>query len=211
MTLKMIGAAIGTGVGLVVAVVVLVFLWRIKGELNDARDRKDNADVVRLTGEIAELKTSLAQKDSIAAQTAATFLTARSTFQSRPIVTGGGAKADAIANNAVQACFETASKALSACQVARVTADSVPILKDSLSTIEKRLLSRSRRWTAHGGAFYSWPERAPLLRVETQFRIMNSLSAVAGAEAVVKGATRADSSTWRDNARVYTGVTIPFR
>lgn len=218
-TVKMIIGGISAAVGFALLIAIAIFVWRLKGDIEAGRNAKDSADVQRLQGRIVQLEASVAQKDSIAALTAATFLTARSNFQARPIVTGGGAKADAIANNAVQACFETASKALSACQVARVTADSVPVLKDTISILKQRIAARqNKRWTARGGIFYAWPERAPLLRAETDFRILNSISATAGGEATIIGQARIDSTTERamrlspvKTWRVYTGVSIPFR
>jgi hypothetical protein len=208
----MIGAAIGATFGIVIAVVIIIFLFRIKNELADAKTAKDTADVIRLKGEVTTLQASLALRDSAALLASKTFVTARTNATTHPVVTGGGPKADAIANAAVNACFATATDALTKCQLARLTADSLPVLKDSVSALEKRLAAGLHpRWTARGYALYSWPERKPLLRVDTDFRLFNSLSATAGAEALIAGPakTRADSA--RQNWRVYAGASIPFR
>lgn len=202
-TLKMIGTGIGAVVGLAITIFIVVFLFRIKGQLDAAQTAKDTADVVRLTGELTDAKASLALRDSIALQASKTFILARDTRQ--PVVTGGGAAADAIANAAVTACYAIATNALTKCQQARLTADSVPILQDSISTLEKRLL-RPKRWTAYGGLYYAYPDRSALARVEMQFRVFNLFSANAGVE-------HAFTKTLPDSlkTRYYIGGNIPFR
>jgi hypothetical protein len=208
----MIGAAIGATFGIVIAVVIIVFLFRIKNELADAQKAKDTAQVIQLKGELADVKASLALRDSVALKTNTIFLTARSNAQKNPLVTGGGPHADSVANAAVNACFEKATNALTACQQARKTADSVPILADSITTLEKKLAAGLHpRWTARGSAFYTLPERKPLLRVDTDLRLLNSLSATAGGEVLVTGPPKTHADSARQNWRVYIGGSIPFR
>lgn len=206
-SIKAIFVAVGSAVGIALLIVVAVLAWRIKNDLAEKRTQRDIADSVRIAGVIDDLRASLAARDSAAAQTNATFLTAKRQAYAVPVVTGGGAKADTIANRAVRACYETASAAITACQKARLTADSLPAMKDSLSAIRLRLVSRaSPRWTAKGGVFYTWPDHAPMLRAESDIRVIKSFSLTAGAEAMIQ---KSDST--KQNWRAYAGVSIPFR
>lgn len=215
-TVKVILAALGSALGLAAMIAIAVFAFKIKGELHTARTERAIADSVRMQGEIDALTTRVAAKDSIATRTSVLFSNARATASRVPIVTGGGKHADSVANAAVQACFQIGQNALTACQIARKTADSVPALRDSLNKIEQRLagLRSPPRWTAAGLVGYTTPMNTPSFGIESDLRGPFSITLNARADAIpfYKPATRADSlaygtGKWRASAN----VKIPFR
>lgn len=214
--IKMVIAGLSTAVGLGILIAIGVFAYQIKGELHDAREKQATADSVRWQGMIDGLSGRLALLDQNAARTNTVFLRNRATAATNPVVTGGGPKADSIANAAVKACFDTASAALSACQVARTTADSLPAMKDSLSDARARLagLREPRRWTAKGTVSYVWPMKKPMIGVSSDFKVpLLPLNATAGADYLLMGKpnTAADSIYAEQKWRYYVGASIPFR
>lgn len=215
-TLKLIVTAIGSALGLAAIIVIGLFLWQIKGELRTKRTEQAIADSVRMQGQIDELNGRLVLRDAEANRTHTVFYQAKAQQAAKPIVTGGGPKADSIANTAINACFEKATNALTACEVARKTADSLPALKDSLSRIEKTLagLRGPSRWTAKGSVFYAWPMKKPMVGVWSDFKVpLLPLTATAGADYLIMGApsTPIDSALSKQKWRAYIGASVPFR
>lgn len=215
-TIKIIIAAVGSAIGLVILIAVGVFAYQIKGELHDSRVQAATADSVRWQGMIDGLVGRLSLLDRNAAQTRTVFVQARAAQVAKPVVTGGGKVADSIANAAVNACFETATSALTACEKARKTADSLPAMKDSLTAARVKLagLRVPPRWTAKGGVFYAWPMKAPMLKVETEFKLpIINTSATAGADYLLmkSPSTPTDSAYSKQKWRYYLGASIPFR
>jgi hypothetical protein len=214
--IKMIIAGIGTAAGLVVVGVIIWVAFQIKGEVHEWRVQQATADSVRAQNEIIALQGRLHLLDQNAARTNTVFIRDREAAARNPVVTGGGRKADSIANAAVKACFDTASAALSACQVARTTADSLPALKDSLTAARLKLagLREPRRWTAKGTVSYVWPMKKPMVGVSSDFKVpLLPINATAGADYLLMGApvTPLDSAIAKQKWRYYVGTSIPFR
>lgn len=214
--IKMVVAGLSTAVGLGILIAIGVFAYQIKGELHDAREKQATADSVRWQGMIDGLNGRLALLDRNAVQTRTVFVQARDQQQSKPVVTGGGEKADSIANAAVNACFEKATNALSACEVARKTADSLPAMKDSLSDARARLASlrEPRRWTAKGFVGEAFPMKKPFIAVSSDFKIpLLPLNMSADADYLIMGEPRTalDSALAKQKWRVRVGASIPFR
>lgn len=212
----MIIAGIGTALGLVLVVVIVIFAFKMKGEFHDWRMQQAVADSARQQGVLDAVLGRLALLDQNAARTRTVFVQARDQQSKVPIVTGGGKKADSIANAAVNACFEKATKALTACEVARKTADSVPALKDSLTATRLKLqgLRAPPRWNAKVGAFYAWPIKKPVARIESEFKVpLLPLNATAGVDYTLVGSptTLLDSAIKKHPWRGYIGASIPFR
>lgn len=217
----MIVAGVSSAVGLAIAIVVLIFAYRIKNDLHDQAEKRAIADSVRWEGRIAGLEQSIRARDSVALVTSRAFESQRDRYYLQPIVTGGGKKADSIANAAVKACYEKATDALTACQKARLTADSLPAMKDSLTNARIRIakLAASPRWTASGFVGYVWPLNTPAIGAESDLRLtipivrsQFSINARADAIPFFRPATHADSlaygtGKWRATA----SVKIPFR
>jgi hypothetical protein len=215
-TIKLIFAGIGTAIGLAFLVFLGVIAFKIKGEVHDWRVQQATSDSVRALNEIVALQGRLALLDQSAARTHTVFVQARDQQAKSPVVTGGGPKADSIANAAVNACFEKATKALTACEVARKTADSLPALKDSLTKARLKLagLMSPARWTAKGFIGYAWPMRKPMVGASSDFKIpLLPLNATAGADYLIMGApqTALDSALAKQKWRYYVGASIPFR
>lgn len=203
---KMILAGLGTSVGLAVMIFIGIFAYQIKGELHDSRVAAATADSVKWTGLIDGLQGRLSLLDQNAATTKTTFVKAR-IASAVPIITGGGVKADSIANTAIQACFAKATAALTACEVARKTADSLPAMKDSLTAARVKLASLSNpgRWTAKGFLGFAYPIRQPMLGISTDFRLpLVSLNLTAGADYVI--GKNLSNDAWR----AYVGASIPL-
>lgn len=216
-TIKLIFVRLGTATGVAILIAIGVFAYQIKGELHDSRVQQATADSVRWTGLIDGLVGRLSLLDQNAAATRTVFVQARAAQGTKPVVTGGGPKADSIANAAVNACFEKATAALSACEVARKTADSLPAMKDSLTAARIKLqgLRSPPRWTANGGVFYTWPMQKPMVRAETEFKVpLLPIKATAGADYLISigaPATSLDSAIKKHPWRAYLGASIPFR
>lgn len=214
--LKLIIAGLGTAAGLAFLIFIGVVAWKIKGEFHDWRVQEATADSVRAQNELMALQGRLALLDQNAVRTRTVFVGARDQQAKNPVVTGGGPKADSIANAAVNACFEKATDALSACEVARKTADSVPALKDSLTKARLKLagLREPLRWTAKGFVGYAWPMKKPVLGVSSGFKIpLLPLNATADADYLIMGKpqTALDSAIAEQKWRVRVGASIPFR
>jgi hypothetical protein len=215
-TLKLIIAGIGTAAGVALMVFLGVIAFKIKDEVHDWRVQQAISDSVRAENEINALQGRLALLDQNAARTKTVFVQAREQQHAVPIVTGGGKKADSIANAAVNACFETATKALTACEVARKTADSLPALKDSLIAARLKLqgLRAPPRWTAKGFVGYAWPARKPMLGVSSDFKVpLIPLNVTAAGDYLIMGSpsTALDSALSKQKWRAYLGASIPFR
>lgn len=215
-TIKLIIAGIGTAIGVAFLIFLGVIAFKIKGEVHDWRVQQATSDSVRQVNEITALQGRIALLDQNATRTNTVFLRDRATAAANPIVTGGGPKADSIANRAVKACFDTASAALSACQIARKTADSLPALKDSLTATRLKLagLMSPARWTAKGFLGYAWPMKKPMIAVSSDFKIpLLPLNATAGADYLIMGqpTTSVDSAIAKQKWRYYVGTSIPFR
>lgn len=214
--IKMVFAGIGTALGLALIIGAGVFAYQIKGELHKSREQQAIADSVRWQGMQDALIGRLALLDQNAARTHTVFVQARDQQARNPVVTGGGKKADSIANSAVNACFEKAANALTACEVARKTADSLPAIKDSLADARRRLakLQGPSRWTAKGFVGYAWPMKKPIIGVSSEFKVpLLPLNATAGADYLIMGAptTALDSAFSKQKWRGYVGASIPFR
>lgn len=214
--LKMVFAAVGSAVGLAIVIGVGWLAFQIKGEVHAWRVQQATADSVQAQNELIALQGRLALLDQNAVRTNTVFIRDRAAAVANPVVTGGGRKADSIANAAVKACFDTASAALTACQVARTTADSVPALKDSLTDARLKLagLRQAPRWTAKGFLGYAWPMRKPMIAASSDFKIpLLPLNATAGADYLIMGAptTALDSALAKQKWRHYLGASIPFR
>jgi hypothetical protein len=214
-TIKLIIAGIGSALGLAFLIFVGVMAYQIKNSISDARTKKDIADSVRIQGQLDDLTARVHARDLEAARTNTVFIRDRAAAAANPVVTGGGPKADSIANAAVHACYESATNALTACQKARVTADSVPMLKDSINAISKRLADREHpRWTAKGFIGEAFPMRKPMIAVSSDFKVpLLPLNATAGADYLIMGApnTPLDSALAKQKWRAYLGASIPFR
>lgn len=215
-TIKMIFAGIGSAVGIAIVVLLAIFGFKITGELHNARVQQATADSVRWTGMIDGLVGRLSLLDRNASATRTVFVQARDAQTKKPVVTGGGKVADSIANAAVNACYEKATAALTACEKARKTADSLPAMKDSLTAARVKLagLKTPPRWTASAGVFYAWPMNAPMIRAETQFKLpIINTSATAGADYLLvrSPSTPTDSAYAKQKWRYYLGASIPFR
>lgn len=213
---KMIIAGIATAAGVAVAIVIGVIAFRIKGEVHDWRMQQAVSDSVRQLNELTAMQGRLALLDQNAAKSRTVFVQARTQQQQKPIVTGGGKTADSIANAAVNACFEKATKALTDCEIARKTADSVPALKDSLTATRLKLqgLRSPPRWNAKIGAFYAWPMRKPVVAAASDFKVpLLPITAEARADYMIMGAptTPLDSALAKQKWRAMLGVSIPFR
>lgn len=214
--LKMVFAGIGTALGLALIIGAGVFAYQIKGELHDSRVQQATADSVRWQGMQDALIGRLALLDQNASRTHTVFIQAKAEQAAHPIVTGGGPKADSIANTAINACFEKAANALTACEVARKTADSLPAMKDSLADARRRLdaLRVPSRWTAKGFVGYAWPMKKPMIGGSSDFKVpLLPLNATAGADYLIMGAptTSIDSAIAKQKWRAYVGASIPFR
>jgi hypothetical protein len=217
-TIKMIIAGLFTAAGLAIAVVLGIVAFRIAGEVHDWRVQQATADSVRAQNEITAFMGRLALLDQNAARTRTVFVQAREQQQRSPIVTGGGKHADSVANAALNACFEKATNALTACEVARTTADSLPALKDSLTAARLKLagLREPRRWTAKGfvGEAITSEWKKPFVAVSTDFKIpLLPLNGSADADYLIMGAPRTaiDSALAKQKWRVRVGASIPFR
>lgn len=215
-TIKLIIAGLFTAAGLAIAVVISLVAFRIAGEVREWRLQQAVADSVRTQNEITALMGRLTLLDQNASRTNTVFLRDRAAAAANPVVTGGGRKADSIANAAVKACFDTASAALSACQVARTTADSLPALKDSLTATRLKLagLRSPPRWTAKGFVGYAWPMKKPIVGVSSDFKIpLVPLNMSADADYLIMGkpTTALDSAIAEQKWRVKVGASIPFR
>jgi hypothetical protein len=203
-----------------VAIALMIFLgvvaFQVKGEVHDWRVKQAEGDSVRAVNEIVALQGRVALLDQNAARTRTVFVQARDQQTKQPIVTGGGKKADSIANAAVNACFAKATAALTACETARKTADSLPALKDSLTAARIKLagLREPPRWTAKGFVGYAWPMKKPALGVSSDFKIpVINLNATADADYLIMGSptTALDSAIAKQKWRVKVGASIPFR
>lgn len=213
--IKWVIAGVGTAIGLAIVIALGVFAWQIKGELHDARVQQATADSARWQGITDALRASLLVRDRAAAETRTVFVQARAAQASKPVVTGGGKVADSIANAAVNACYEKATAALTACEKARATADSLGPAKDSLADARRRLASLSTpgRWTARGSVLYAWPMKSPMIRAESEIKIMRSISITGGADYLLmkSPSTPTDSIYAKQKWRYYIGASIPFR
>lgn len=212
----MIITGIGAALGLAILIAIGVFAWQIKGELREARTQQATADSVRWTGLIDGLVGRLSLLDQNATRTRTVFVQARDQQAGKPVVTGGGPKADSIANAAVNACFQKATDALTACEEARKTADSLPAMKDSLADARTRLagLREPPRWTAKGFAGYAWPMKKPVVGISSDFKVpLLPFNATADADYLIMGKpqTALDSAITEQKWRVRVGASIPFR
>lgn len=215
-TIKLIFAGIGSALGIAVVVLLAIFGFKITGELHNARIQQATADSVKWLGLSDALVGRLSLLDRNAAQSRTVFVQARDAQNKNPVVTGGGKKADSIANAAVNACYEKGIKAVTDCEKARKTADSLPAMRDSLAAARVKLagLKTPPRWTASAGVFYAWPMNAPMIRAETQFKLpIINTSATAGADYLLikSPTTPLDSIYSKQKWRYYLGASIPFR
>jgi hypothetical protein len=215
-TVKLIIAGIGAAIGIAFLIFLGVIAFKIKGEVHDWRVQQASSDSVRAQNEILALQGRLALLDQNAAQTHTVLIQARDQQAKNPVVTGGGKHADSVANAAVNACYQKATAALSACEIARKTADSLPALKDSLTAARLKLagLREPPRWTAKGFLGYAWPMKKPMVGVSSDFKIpLLPLNATAGADYLIMGKpnTPLDSAIVQQKWRAYLGASISFR
>jgi hypothetical protein len=215
-TIKMIIAGIFTAGGLALMIILGVLAFKIKDEVHDWRMQSAIADSVRQQNDVIALQGRMALLDQTAAKSHTVFVQARAQQQRAPVVTGGGKKADSIANAAVNACFEKATTALTDCEKARKTADSLPALKDSLTATRLKLqgLRSPPRWNARAGIFYAWPMKKPVVAAASDFKVpLLPITAEARADYMIMGSpqTALDSALTKQKWRAMLGVSIPFR